>query len=76
MTNDDDDFLTVPEIAGRWRLTARAVRDEISRNRLRAAKIGGQWLITPADLETFEQSRLNVPRTAKRTRPPQKRRAS
>lgn len=69
-------YLTVPEVAERWRVSNRHVRDEIGRKRLRAAKIGGQWLITPADLETFEASRLNVPRTPKRTRPPQKRGAA
>lgn len=70
-----DVFLTVPQVAERWHVTARAVRDEINRKRLRAAKIGGQWLIAPVDLETFEASRLNVARSMKRTRPP-KRRAS
>lgn len=69
-------FLTVPEVAERWHVTDRAVRDEIGRKRLRAAKIGGQWLITPDDLAVFEASRLNVPRTPKRTRPPQKRGAA
>lgn len=70
-----DTYLTVPQVAERWHVTARAVRDEINRKRLRAAKLGGQWLIAPADLDAFEQSRLNVTRTAKRTRAPRRRSA-
>lgn len=69
-------FLTVPEVAERWRLSNRHVRDAIGRKHLRAIKIGGHWLIAPADLESYEASRLNVPRTPKRTRLPQKRGAA
>lgn len=68
-------FLTVPDIAARWHLTDRAVRDEINRKRLRATKIGGQWLITLADVEAFELSRMNVVPTVKRTRAPRRRSA-
>ena len=69
------DFLTVDELAARWHLTPRAVRDEIGRKRLVASKIGGQWLIRPADVEAFERSRQNVTQTPKRTRPPKRRAA-
>lgn len=72
-TTSDQVFLTVAEIAARWRLKERSVREEIGRNRLRATKIGGQWLVRPADLESFEQSRMNVKPTVKRTRPPRRR---
>lgn len=67
------DLLTVDQVAERWRLKPRSVRDEINRKRLRAMKIGGQWLIKPDDVTAFEQSRMNVRPTAKRTRPPRKR---
>lgn len=72
---DSEKFLTVPQVAERWHVTARAVRDEINRKRLRAAKIAGQWLIRPSDLETFEMSRMNVGQSAKRTRAPRRRSA-
>ncbi|MCW2496374.1 helix-turn-helix domain-containing protein [Jatrophihabitans sp.] len=69
----DAEFLDVEQLAERWHLTARAVRDEIGRKRLRATKIGGQWLVRPVDVETFERSRMNVVPAAKRTRAPRKR---
>lgn len=65
--------MTVPEVAARWYLSARAVRDAITRHQLRATKIGGQWLIRPSDLEEFEVSQMNVRPTVKRTRPPRRR---
>lgn len=68
-------YLTVPEVAQRWRLKERSVRQEIGRGNLRAIKVGGQWLITPADVEAFEATRVNVRPVPKRTRAP-KRRAS
>lgn len=74
MTNDSP-FLTVFEVAERWRLTARAVRDEIKRKRLRATKIGGQWLVKPEDVEAFEVTQMNVRPSIKRTRPPKRRSA-
>lgn len=67
------EYLTVPQVAERWHLTARAVRDHIDRKQLRATKIGGQWLIKPADVESFEASQANVKTTPKRTRAPRKR---
>lgn len=66
-------FLTVPDVAERWHLSARAVRDEIGRANLRATKIGGQWLIKLTDVEALEASRMNVRPTIKRTRAPRRR---
>lgn len=74
-TTPESPFLTVFEVAERWRIKPRSVRDEIVRKRLPATKIGGQWLVKPADVEAFEQSQMNVRPIAKRTRAP-KRRAS
>lgn len=68
-------FLTVDVVAARWHLTPRAVRAEIGRKGLRASKIGGQWLIDPADVQAFEKSRLNVAPSPKRTRQPRRRSA-
>lgn len=70
------DFLTVDEVAERWHLKPRSVRDEIGRKRLRATKIGGQWLIRPEDVASFEVSRMNVRPSVKRTRTPRKRSAA
>lgn len=70
-----DQFLTVDEVAARWHLKPRSVRDEINRKHLRATKIGGQWLIRPEDVTELERSRTNVPQTAKRIRPPRRRKA-
>lgn len=68
-------FITVPDVAERWHLSARAVRDEVNRGNLRATKIGGQWLIKIADVEALEASRMNVRPTIKRTRAPRRRTA-
>lgn len=66
-------FLTVAEVAERWRLSERHVRDEIGRKRLRALKFGKEWRIKPADLDAYEASLTNVRPTVKRTRAPRRR---
>ena len=53
-------YLTVPDVAARWHLSARVVREVIAANKLVARKIGGQWLILLEDVETYERSKLNV----------------
>jgi excisionase family DNA binding protein len=67
------DYLTTDELAAQWRMKPRAVRDEIKRKRLRAAMIGGRWLVTPADAESYVRSRMNIAPIRKRTREPRKR---
>lgn len=67
------EFLTVDDVATRWRIKPRSVRDEINRKHLRATKVGGHWLISLADVQELERQRMNVPQTPKRTRPPRKR---
>lgn len=72
--SDEQEYLTVAEVAARWRLRqSRPVWDVIERKQLRATKIGGQWLIKPADVEAFEMSQANVKTTPKRTRLPKRR---
>lgn len=74
MTGDAaPDFLLVPEVAARWRMSERHVRDEIGRKRLRALKFGKEWRIRPADLDAYEASLMNVRPTTKRTRAPRRR---
>lgn len=68
-------FLNVFEVAERWRVGPRTVRDEINRKRLRAAKVCGEWRILLADVEAYEVSKMNVRPVAKRTRAPKRRTA-
>lgn len=66
-------FLTVGEVAERWRCSERHVRDEIGRKRLKATKPSREWLITLADVEAFERAVSNVRASPKRTRAPRRR---
>lgn len=66
-------FLTVEEVADRWRCSGRAVRDAIARQELAATFRGGRWLIAPEDVEASEEQHRNIPRVQKRTRRPRKR---
>lgn len=66
-------FLTVAEVAERWRTSERHVRDEIGRKKLRAHKFGKEWRIKPSELDAYENSLMNVRPTAKRTRAPRRR---
>lgn len=68
-------FLTVPEVALRWRCSERHVRDEIGRRRLKATKPSREWLIALADVEAFEQAVSNIRSSPKRTRAPRRRAA-
>jgi len=53
-------WLTVGEVAHAIGLTEERVRQLIRQRKIRATKIGG-WLVRPADLAAFIQSRTNVP---------------
>ena len=53
-------WLTVGEVARSIGLTEERVRQLIRDRKIRATKIGG-WLVKPADLKAFIQSRTNVP---------------
>lgn len=57
--------LTVPEAAGELRRSERFVLDELRRKNLRGSKYGGQWVVTPADLQAYVDAHANV-RTVKR----------
>ena len=52
-------WLSVHEVAQRLGLTEERVRQLIRAKQLRATKIGG-WLVKPADIEAFIQSRTNT----------------
>lgn len=53
-------LLTTEEAARELRMSQRFVLDELRRKRLRGSKFGGEWRITPDDLETYVQSHANV----------------
>ena len=53
-------WLSVGEVARAIGLTEERVRQLIRERKIRATKIGG-WLVKPSDLQTFIQSRTNVP---------------
>ena len=53
-------WLSVGEVARAIGLTEERVRQLIRERKIRATKIGG-WLVKPGDLQTFIQSRTNVP---------------
>ena len=68
--------LTVAEVAEEWRCDRRVVLDAIANKEqpLPALKVGGRWLIEPADVEAYEDAHRNVPRPKIRDRrPPRKR---
>lgn len=52
-------MLTVAEVAKVLKRTETFVRSEIARKHLRAAKIGRQFNVAPADLESYIENRMN-----------------
>ncbi len=56
----DWQWLTVGEVARSLGLTEERVRQLIRARKIKASKIGG-WLVRPADLHAFIQSRTNIP---------------
>lgn len=66
--------LVVEELATEWRCERRVVLDAIASKELPATKIGGRWLIWPADAEAYEAGKRNVPvPKVRERRPPRKR---
>lgn len=66
-------FLTTADLAERWHQSPYTVRKMCRDGLVPATYIGGQWLVKPVDAEAFEQSRMNVRSTPKRTRRPRPR---
>lgn len=48
------EFLTVPEVADRWKLHPKKVYEYINSGALRAIRFGRSWRIEIGDLERFE----------------------
>lgn len=55
-------WLTVTEAAEQLRKSERFTLDEIRRKNLRAAKWGGAWHVSQADLDTYMDAHANVSR--------------
>ncbi len=53
-------WMSVGEVARTIGLTEERVRQLIRERKIKATKIGG-WLVQPGDLQTFIQSRTNIP---------------
>ena len=49
------DYLTIPEVAERLRVSDKTVRRLLKRGELRGLKVGAQWRISTSDLVAFEQ---------------------
>jgi excisionase family DNA binding protein len=59
--------LTVPQVAAKLVCNPETVRRLINTpGGLRATKPAGKWLIDPADLEAFKESKANRPKTRQR----------
>lgn len=54
------DLLSVSDAADRMRKSTRFVLDELRRKNLRGSKFGGEWHISPADLEAYVEAHMNV----------------
>lgn len=67
--------LTVDEIAEAWRCDRRVVLNAIHSETgpLVALKVGGKWLIEPADLENYEAAHRNFTPKKREHRPPRSR---
>lgn len=57
-SNELGEFLTVDEVAKRLKTSTKWVRGEIKATRLRAAKLGGIYRVTPDDLADFYESNI------------------
>lgn len=59
MAKDDptQQLITLAEASSRYGLTADHLRHLALRGRLKAKKIGRDWVTTPADVETYIASR-------------------
>ncbi len=51
--SDDDELLTVPEVAKRLRVDATTVRRHISRGALRAVRVGAVWRVPVVAFNEF-----------------------
>lgn len=55
-------MLSVAEVAEMLRKSERFVADELRRKNLRGAKWGGEWHVSPADVDVYVEAHMNAPR--------------
>ena len=55
-----DDLITVTQAAKLYGFSRNYIRQLILRGRLKARKLGAQWVTTPADVEAFIKSRQKI----------------
>lgn len=61
-------YYNVKELAEMMSLTTRTVSDYIRHGRLRAAKVGGRWAVTPQNLDEFLNGKFQKARHRKKKR--------
>jgi excisionase family DNA binding protein len=54
---DDHELITISEAARRFGLSPQYLRDIARSGRLKARKMGRDWLTTPADVDAYIRSR-------------------
>ena len=64
----DTTLLTIPEVERILRKKYRFVLNELTRGNLRGSHFGGQWHVTPADLDAYIEAHTNVRPVEKRRR--------
>ena len=60
-------IISTTEAARRLGVTANRVRVLIRAKRLKAIKVGHEWLIDPKDLEAVKERRVGRPRKSRKT---------
>ena len=56
-TNDKTRLISLPEAADLYGLSHSYLKQLAQKDRLKAQKIGGVWLTTPTDMETYISGR-------------------
>jgi excisionase family DNA binding protein len=68
MMKELSDYLTINEAAKRRGVSRQAVQDLISRGRLKARRLGRQWLIHRLDLSAYKPDPGGRPKRTKSSR--------
>ena len=61
-------IISTAEAARRLGVTANRVRAMIRAKRLKAIKVGHEWLIDPKDLDTVKDRKVGRPRKARKAK--------
>jgi excisionase family DNA binding protein len=55
MTSNSKSFLTLQDLAARWRISVRSVRRIVARGELKVHRIGNQIRVSPDDVAAYEK---------------------